>query len=129
MDSEIHHTAFRISRGKLDIVIKLFDKLGLEVTYQPKGEDWALLKNKNNDTRIQIIEVSKEPLQFEGKEESHIGFISKNPKQALDEIEKFAEINKIKFVKGSWSDLEFWFDLPEIFVDFVVEVMDRRILE
>ena len=33
----------------------------------------------------------------------------------------------IEFAQGSWSELEHWFDIP-LFVDFVVEVMDEKIL-
>jgi hypothetical protein len=34
-----------------------------------------------------------------------------------------------QFESGSWSDREFYFDCPEVFVDFVVEIMHTSIIE
>ncbi len=129
MDTQIHHNAFRIAKGKLGMVKELFSKLGMTVSYEPFDDEWALFKQEGNDVRIQVIEVSKEAKYFEGKEESHIGFISKNPVSDIAEIEKFAKENELVFVKGSWSDQEHWFDMSELFVDFVIEIMDKKILD
>jgi len=30
---------------------------------------------------------------------------------------------------GQWSERELWIDLPEVFLDFVIEVMDTSVLD
>jgi hypothetical protein len=125
---DLHHSAFTIKRGTLPLIEELFKICNLENVYQPE-EDWALFKQKDNDTRIQIIEVDKKTGYFEGKEEMHIGFISENPLKKIQMIKTFAETHNLTVIQNQWSDLEYWFDIPELFVNFVIEIMDKKILK
>jgi len=114
----IHHTAHRVK--DLKIAIELMGLLGMEVTYKP-DPDWALLKQGGNDTRIQLIESDIEPIP--DRTDSHICFLSDDPAKSIEDIKRWAEDKKLKFIQGKWSDDEHWFDLPDIFTDFVVEIM------
>jgi len=105
----------------------LFKELGCEVFHQNLKERWGLFKK--DGCIIQVVECPVEPLCSDKKIASHIGFISDNPEAEVERIKKWAEEKGLEFVQGSWSDLEFWFDLPEFFNDFVIEIMNRKILE
>lgn len=127
MVTEMHHSAFKITKGSMDIVKLLFRKLGFEVSYAPEPA-WALFKQPGNEMRIQIIEVSPGHENQTGKEECHIGLVSEKPIEDIEEIELFALEHNIRFSKDSWSEDEHWFDFPDIFVDFVIEIMDKKLL-
>ena len=81
------------------------------------------------DFNIQLVEVDEVPIQNKNRISSHIAFISENPKSVVDKVEKWATEKGLKFIKGGWSGRELWFDLPDLFVDFAIEVMDRSIVE
>ena len=123
----MHHSAFKVTKGSMEIVKLLFKKLGFEATYEPEPT-WALFKQPENEIRIQIIEVSAKPEHTVGKEECHIGLISEKPLEDIKEIENFAFEHNLTFSRDSWSENEHWFDLPDIFVDFVIEIMDKKML-
>ena len=123
---ELHHFAHRIIKGSLEFVIELFEQMGFYVSYREKDARCAMVKQNSVD--IQLIETDDKPLQTEVKINSHIAFISDNPEKEIERLKKWIESKDKKFVQGKWSDKEFWFDLPEIFVDFVIEVMNTSIL-
>jgi len=78
---------------------------------------------------IQLIEVDEVPQQSDSRKSSHVAFTSENPAEQIQKIEKWASEKNIRFERGGWSEKELWFDLPELFVDFVIEVMNVSIIE
>ncbi|MFA6462353.1 MAG: hypothetical protein WCV90_08895 [Candidatus Woesearchaeota archaeon] len=127
MDLKLHHCAYRINLGCFNKVSKLLIQLGCTSIYTSKEKDWGIF-NQNNRI-LQIIETPVKPLNCKQKLSSHIGFISSDPLKEIKRIEKWAKKNKLRFVHGSWSELEFWFYFPELFNDFVIEVMNKKIIE
>jgi len=55
--------------------------------------------------------------------------LSDTPKEDIDEVRLWAEKKGVEFVQGGWSDKELWFDLPEVFTNFVIEVMHTSVVE
>lgn len=127
MKTLLHHFAYNIRPKTLELLVSLFLELDCEVSYQKDGERWCLLAQKSVPVDIQIIERDYEPLKEEQKINTHIAFISDEPEEVLNKISFWAEKNKIDFKKGAWSDKEFWFDLPGIFINFVIEIMHDSI--
>jgi len=68
-------------------------------------------------------------MALELKRESHVAFISSDPKREMERIEKWIESQGKTCMADSWSDKEYYFDCPEVFVDFVIEVMHRSVVE
>jgi hypothetical protein len=81
------------------------------------------------DFDIQLIETKSTMLHDETRPNSQIAFISEKPLEDIEKVRRWAEGKNIMFTQNAWSDKEFYFDLPELFVDWVVEVMDVSILE
>lgn len=79
---------------------------------------------------IQITEVSDAPIEnLDKKRQTHIAFISDNPKEVVDKIKTWAGGKGFAFREGGWSEIERYFDLPDMFVNFVIEVMHTSIEE
>lgn len=78
---------------------------------------------------VQFIETDQKPQSTEVKKNSHIAFLSDNPQGTISNLKKEIESKGIKFQQGSWSDKELYFDCPEIFIDFVIEIMHPSIVE
>lgn len=78
---------------------------------------------------IQFIERDCEPIHIELKRGNHVAFISFDPTKELERIKQWVKRQNKMFVTDSWSDKEHYFDCPEVFVDFVVEIMHRSIVE
>ncbi len=82
-----------------------------------------------NSMVMQFIEVDQVPQDMEVKRNSHIAFLSDDPKRELGRIQEWVESKGHKFLSGGWSDREFYFDCPDVFIDFVIEVMHTSVAE
>jgi len=129
MDVELHHCAYRINPDSFEKAAELFKELGCNLYYRVNNERWGLFRQERNDIVIQLIETKTGVLPTDEKTSSHIAFISSDPKTELERIKKWAEDNNLEFVQGSWSETEHWFDIPEFFNDFVIEIMDKSIFD
>ncbi|MDB5194759.1 MAG: hypothetical protein JWN50_773 [Parcubacteria group bacterium] len=88
-----------------------------------------MIRQDGVDFNIQLKEVDEALVHNKFRADSHLAFISDNPKEQIDRVERWASEHNVSFTRGGWSDRELYFDLPELFVDFVVEVMHTSILE
>ncbi len=128
-DPQLHHVCKKIVPSSSKEVIEIFSMLGCKVTYELSTESWFMLGQEGVPFDVQLIESPVTPLNDQFKVNSHVAFISENPKIVIDKIESWATENNILFKRGGWSERELWFDFPELFVDFVIEVMHVSILE
>lgn len=129
IDPQLHHSAKRITPQSLEKVIEVFKFLGCKVTYRKGDDRWAMVGQDDLLFYVQLNEVDEIPKQDKSRASSHIAFISNTPAEQIAKIEKWALEKNIRFEKGGWSERELWFDLPDLFVDFVVEVMHVSITE
>ena len=129
MKAKIHHFAYNIKPNNLELVIELFEKLNCTLSYREGQARWCMIEQKPTQIDIQIIETENEVIPIKTKINTHIGFISENPNEDIKEIASWAKSKGIKLKQGLWSEKELWFDLPEIFTNFVIEIMDKSILE
>ena len=131
-DPTLHHYAQQITLGSLKDVLGMYEKLGCKVVYSQAESKipWALVGQNQLDFAIQVLEDSGKPIEdLETKRKIHVAFLSSAPRRLLNEIKNWAEAKGIKYREGSWSEKEFYFDLPNIFINFVVEVMHTSIVE
>lgn len=80
------------------------------------------------EIRIQLIETEDAGETSEQKKNSHIGLVSSNPKKELSHIKEVITEMWLSYIQGGRSDKEFYFDCPEVFTDFVVEIMDTSVI-
>ncbi len=78
---------------------------------------------------IQIIEKDFDIVEIDKKINTHIAFLSNDPKEKIKEIENWAKKNNLKFRTDGWNEKERWFDFPDLFVNFVVEIMHNSVVE
>lgn len=127
-EPQLHHGARRIVPNSLERLIEVFSLLGCKVTYREGNARWAMVGQENVDFDVQLVEVDETPIQTKSRISSHVAFISENPKAIIDKIEEWANKNNVKFTKGGWNEKELWFDLPDLFIDFVIEVMHKSVV-
>ena len=60
---------------------------------------------------------------------SQIAFLSDTPRDALEALASWFEAEGLAASVGAYSDREFYLDVPEAFVDFVVEAMRPELAE
>jgi len=128
-DPRLHHYCQSIAKGHLNDVVEMYTLLGFKVVYTPPGNaGWIMIGQEQLRFAIQIAEVADKPItDIHTKTQTHIAFISDNPQKVIDKIETWAKSKNLQFRKGGWSEKERYFDLPDIFINFVVEVMHTSI--
>lgn len=100
--------------------------MGCVVTHNAteNGLDWCLVEQLPSPTKLQLIEIAVAPISDLNKKiNCHIAFTAKNPAKEMAELTAWAKDSQLKFISGQWSEKEMWFDLPEIFVNFVIEII------
>jgi hypothetical protein len=124
---ELHHRSGQVSRRHFADARALFAEcLGFEEFVAT--EHMSIFHQTGSGIDIQLI-CSDDFQPQQNKHLSHLGFISSNPRQDRESIRQWSEDRGLTTELGQWSDRELWIDLPEVFLDFVIEVMHRRILE
>ncbi|MBI5126745.1 MAG: hypothetical protein HZA80_03215 [Candidatus Taylorbacteria bacterium] len=130
IDPRLHHYCQNITKGNLDTVVEMYQLLNFKVVYTPPNGDWIMVGQDQLRFAIQITQVEDTPIvDIDIKRRTHIAFLSDNPQEVISKVEAWANNKNIKFRQGGWSDKEKYFDLPDIFVNFVVEVMHTSIEE
>ena len=129
MKTTLHHFAYNVAPGSLEFVLELFKELGCSLSYRKNESRWCMIKQQKSSTSIQIIETKEKPKPTEIKKNTHIAFITDNAEKDIHTIENWLKGKNIRMIKGAWSKNEFWFDLPDIFVNFVIEIMSKSILK
>lgn len=128
-DPKLHHAAFRIVPNTLETITEMFELLGVRVQYRPPAARWVLVGQDHLDFSIQLIETDNvTPVTGPARINSQVSFISEDPAAHVTKIEQWAAGKNLQFVKGSWTERELWFDLPDLFTDSVIEVMHVSIL-
>ena len=126
---KLHHCAKRITPNNLEFVMDLFDQLGCQESYWENGARWAMIEQNGDDTIIQFIETDQSPQATEEKRNSHIAFLSSDPQKDVSMIKEWICTQNKEIKIGNWSDKELYFDCPEVFIDFVIEIMHKSIIE
>jgi len=128
---KLHHLCQNITKGSLQDVVEMYKMLHFDVVYTPvDATDWLMIGQMNLRFGIQLAEVSAEPIEdLEIKRQTHLAFLSDDPKKVISTVQEWAKVKGIRFREGGWSEKECYFDLPDLFVNFVIEVMHSSIDE
>ena len=125
---KLDHCSNRIRRGKAGLIEELFiEKLGFILLRRLPDEIWLRQGDANID--IQFCESdAAQPADFD-KQNSHVAFISNQPEKELERLATWFKERGYQTNIGSWSDKEFYLDVPDVFVDFSIEAMYPEIAE
>lgn len=120
-----HHVAFRIHKGSLDLVERVFQHLGFAILERSVTEREAAIWMGPSGTPmvVQFNEVDVSSSSNERKTYAHLAFLDSDPKAAADHFADWLTSEGIAARVGQWNDQELWIDCPDLFLDFVIEIM------
>ena len=116
-----NHVANRLDPRHFEIVVEMLKtKLGFEELRRTERAIWLRQPGANVD-----LQFSRSPTanRDADKLRSQVSFLSETPKSALEGLAAWARQHGLMAEVGSYSDREFYLDVPEAFVDFVIEAM------
>ena len=134
---ELNHCAFRVYRDDFDMVVSLFtEKLGFmvlrrkgSVIWMRQGEIPVDIQLCASDTKPETKGIDIDVLRRKDhretcdKSRSQIAFLSEQPEKELKQLATEIEKRGYKTFVLGYSDKEFFLDIPDVFVDFVIEAM------
>ena len=120
---QLNHICNRITSDSQSFLINLFTcQLDCFVLRQTDTDVW--LRQRGTAVDLQFCETSIDPnIIVDDKHNSHISFLTETPEQDLRRLGMWIEAQGYRVAYGSWSNQEYWLDVPEVFVDFVIEAM------
>jgi hypothetical protein len=116
-----NHTAHRLDAAHFETVVELFvGQLGFVVLRRTERSIWLRQPGSNIDIQFSRSETAHRDAD---KLRSQVSFLSDTPEAALKTLAAWAEARGLAATVGAYSDREFYLDLPEAFVDWVLEAM------
>lgn len=124
---KLHHSAYKIAIGYSKLMQELCEFLGAQLVWEGHDQGREIAMQFENNYRIQFSEVNEKPVVSKNKQEAHLAFLSDDPIADISVLEEWFKKNRIKTRRGQWSVREQWLDCPDIFIDFVIEVFNKKI--
>ncbi len=124
---KLNHVANRIGVQYFDTVVTMLTtKLDFVELHRTERSIWLRQPGANVD-----LQFSRSPTtdRDADKLRSQISFLSQTPQAALEDLAAWAKAHGMEASVGRYSDKEFYLDLPDAFVDFVIEAMLPQLAE
>ncbi|MCJ2138088.1 hypothetical protein MKK69_29250 [Methylobacterium sp. J-026] len=116
-----NHVANRVNPGHFETVVDMFvGQLGFVELRRTERAVWLRQPGANVDLQLSRSDTGH---RDHDRERSQISFLSDTPKADLDRLASWFVIRGLPAHVGTYSDREFYLDVPAAFVDFVVEAM------
>ena len=118
---QFNHVANRLDPRYFEIVVEMLKtKLGFAELRRTERAIWLRQPGANVD-----LQFNRSPTlnRDADKLRSQVSFLSETPRSDLEELAAWARQQGLMAEVGSYSDREFYLDVPEAFVDFVIEAM------
>ena len=134
---EFNHCAFRVYRDHFEMVVSLFtEDLDFRVLRRKGSVVWMRQGGASVDLQLSASDTKPETQELDtlelkrkdhrdicDKSRSQIAFLSDHPEEDLQHLAaKLERMGYRAFVLG-FSNVEFFLDVPDVFVDFVIETM------
>jgi hypothetical protein len=117
----LNHAANRLDARHFDTVVAMLrGELGFVELRRTARAVWLRQPGANVDLQFSRSET---PGRDADKLRSQVSFLDEAPRAALERLADWARGRGLAAEIGAYSDREFWLDLPEAFVDFVIEAM------
>jgi hypothetical protein len=118
---KLNHVANRVARHHFEAVVALLkDRLGFVELRRTERSIWLRQPGTSVDLQFSRSETVHRDAD---KLRSQVSFLSDTPEAALEDLAAWAREHGMDATVGSYSDREFYLDVPEAFVDFVIEAM------
>lgn len=118
---QFNHIANRVDGRHFDIVVAMFlEKIGFETMRRLDRAIWMRQPGTNVDIQLNR---STEQNRDADKLKSQISFITDTPEQDLNVLADWLKERGLNAQVVAYTTREFYLDVPEAFVDFVVEAM------
>ncbi|WP_431302498.1 hypothetical protein [Sediminicoccus sp. BL-A-41-H5] len=116
-----NHTAHRVAARHFEAVVEMFvDQLAFVILRRTDRSIWLRQPGGNIDLQFSRSETAHRDAD---KLRSQVSFLSDTPEAALRALATWAQARGLDAHVGAYSDREFYLDLPEAFVDWVLEAM------
>lgn len=130
-----NHTAVQIDLDHIDDAVALFtDVLGFEEVFRMASPnpavpaDMRMLRQPAANVDLQLTGLPRVGPQ-DRKFMNHYGFISDDPDADIATVTEWCEARNFELNTGLFMPRMFWIDVPQLFLDFVLEVMDAEELK
>ncbi len=117
----LNHVANRLAAPHFDAVVAmLVDELGLVELRRTERAVWLRQPGSTVDLQFSRSDTAHRDAD---KLRSQVSFLSPTPEAALEALAVQARARGLVASVGRYSAREFFLDLPDAFVDFVIEAM------
>lgn len=118
---KLNHVANRVASMHFDTIVDLFrDKLDFVVLRRNDRAIWMRQPGANIDLQFSRVPTSREDSE---RERSQVSFLSETPRVDLEALATWLAGRGVAARVGAYSDQEFYLDIPDALVDFVIEAM------
>ncbi len=116
-----NHVANRVNPAHFDVVVEMFvQRLGFVELRRTGRATWLRQPGANIDLQFSRSDPGhRDP----DRERSQVSFLSETPEADLQHLAAWFDAKGLPANVGSYSEREFYLDVPAAFVDFVIEAM------
>jgi hypothetical protein len=117
----LNHVANRLNATHFETIVELLkEKLGFVELRRTQRAIWLRQLGANVDLQFsRSLSANRDT----DKLRSQVSFLSETPREDLEELAAWIRERGLKADVAAYSDREFYLDVPEAFVDFVIEAM------
>jgi hypothetical protein len=117
----LNHAANRLDGNHFETIVEMLKaRLGFIELRRTERAIWLRQPGANVDLQFSRSQI---PNRDADKLRSQVSFLSETPREDLEELASWIRERKLKAEVGAYSDREFYLDVPDAFVDFVIEAM------
>jgi len=118
---KLNHAANRLDAKHFETIVDMLKaRLGFIELRRTERAIWLRQPGANVDLQFSRSQI---PNRDADKLRSQVSFLSETLHQDLEELASWVREHGLKPEVGAYSDREFYLDVPEAFVDFVIEAM------
>lgn len=116
-----NHVANRLDTRHFEAVVEMLrTRLGFVELRRTERAIWLRQPGASIDLQFSRSETTR---RDEDKRRSQVSFLSETPQQDLEALAAWFAARGLLASVGAYSDREFYLDVPDAFVDFVIEAM------
>jgi hypothetical protein len=118
---KLNHAANRLAAKHFETIVDMLKaRLGFVELRRTDRAIWLRQPGANVDLQFSRSQIANRDAD---KLRSQVSFVSETPRQDLEDLASWARERGLNAQVAAYSDREFYLDVPEAFVDFVIEAM------
>ena len=131
---EFNQSAAQVAVEHMPVAVALFvEHLGFEEILHMDGAmaegDFTMSVLRAPGSNVDVQLTGMPPIQPQDRKHlSQFGFVSDDAEGDRTALRQWCVSRGLRVVEGEYGPGFLWFDLPDVFMDFVFEIMDRAAL-